>query len=72
MSRSPPETVAARSDEIQLSPEALQLLSGVNVIWTDGDKVQVEFSDIPVGDYSVLLDYIKSLEARIQTLEGGN
>lgn len=54
---------------IQLSPEALTLLKGLNVISTDGDKVQVEFSDIPVGDYSVLLDYVKSLEARIQNLE---
>ena len=58
--------------EIQLSPEALTLLKGLNVISTDGDKVQVEFTDIPVGDYSVLLDYIKSLEARIEALEGGN
>ena len=55
---------------IQLSPEAVTLLKGQNVISTDGDKVQVEFSDIPVGDYSVLLDYIKSLEARIEELEG--
>lgn len=55
---------------IQLSPEALTLLKGQNVISTDGDKVQVEFSDIPVGDYSTLLDYIKSLEARIEALEG--
>lgn len=55
---------------IQLSPEALTLLKGLNVISTDGDKVQVEFSDIPVGDYSALLDYIKSLEARIEALEG--
>lgn len=54
---------------IQLSPEALTLLKGLNVISTDGDKVQVEFSDIPVGDYSALLDYVKSLEARIQNLE---
>lgn len=54
---------------IQLSPEALTLLKGLNVISTDGNKVQVEFSDIPVGDYSTLLDYVKSLEARIQNLE---
>lgn len=57
---------------IQLSPEVLTLLKGMNVISTDGDTVQVEFSDIPVGDYSVLLDYMKSLEARIEVLEGGN
>ena len=54
---------------IQLSPEAVTLLKGLNVISTDGDKVQVEFSDIPVGDYSVLLGYIKSLEARIAAVE---
>lgn len=60
----------ATSLEIQLSPEAVTLLKGLNVIRTDGDKVQVEFSDIPVGDYSTLLDYIKSLEDRIKALEG--
>ncbi len=60
----------ATKTTIQLSPEAVKLLKGLNVISTDGDKVQVEFSDIPVGDYSTLLDYVKSLEARIQALEG--
>lgn len=55
--------------KIQLPPEAVTLLKGLNVISTDGDKVQVEFSDIPVGDYSVLLGYIKSLEARIAAVE---
>lgn len=60
----------ATPTEIQLSPDVLTLLKGMNVISTDGDKVQVEFSDIPVGDYSTLLDYIKSLEDRIKALEG--
>lgn len=55
---------------VQLSPEAVTLLKGLNVISTDGDKVQVEFSDIPVGDYSTILDYVKSLEDRIKALEG--
>ena len=55
--------------EITLTPADVNLLKGSNTVWTDGDTVQVKYSELPNGNLGAVIDYIKKLEARIAALE---
>ena len=54
---------------ISLTPADVNLLKGSNTVWTDGDAVQVKYSELPNGNLGAVIDYIKKLEARIAALE---
>ena len=54
---------------ISLPPADVNLLKGSNTVWTDGDTVQVKYSELPNGNLGAVIDYIKKLEARIAALE---
>lgn len=55
--------------EITLTPADVNLLKGSNTVWTDGDTVQIKYSELPNGNLGAVIDYIKKLEARIAALE---
>lgn len=59
----------ATPQEITLTPEQIELLKGSNTIWTDGDTVQIKYSELPNGNLGAVIDYIKKLEARVKALE---
>ena len=59
----------ATPTEITLPPDDVNLLKGLNTVWTDGDTVQVEYSELPNGNLGAVIDYIKKLEARVKALE---
>lgn len=54
---------------ITLTPADVNLLKGSNTVWTDGDTVQIKYSELPNGNLGAVIDYIKKLEARIAALE---
>ena len=54
---------------ITLTPADVNLLKGSNTVWTDGDTVQVKYSELPNGNLGAVIDYIKKLEARVKALE---
>lgn len=54
---------------ISLTPADVNLLKGSNTVWTDGDTVQIKYSELPNGNLGAVIDYIKKLEARVKTLE---
>lgn len=54
---------------ITLTPVDVNLLKGSNTVWTDGDTVQIKYSELPNGNLGAVIDYIKKLEARIAALE---
>lgn len=55
--------------EITITPADVNLLKGSNTIWTDGDTVQIKYSELPQGNLGAVIDYIKKLEARVKALE---
>ena len=55
--------------EITLTPADVNLLKGLNTVWTDGDTVQIKYSELPQGNLGAVIDYIKKLEARVKALE---
>ena len=55
--------------EITLPPADVNLLKGSNTVWTDGDTVQVKYSELPNGNLGAVIEYIKKLEARVKALE---
>ncbi len=59
----------ATPTEITLTPEDVNLLKGSNTVWTDGDTVQVKYSELPNGNLGAVIDYIQKLEARVKALE---
>ena len=59
----------ATPTEIELTPANVNLLKGSNTVWTDGDTVQIKYSELPNGNLGAVIDYIKQLEARIAALE---
>ena len=61
--------IAATPTPITLTPTDVNLLKGSNTVWTDGDTVQVKYSELPNGNLGAVIDYIKKLEARVKALE---
>ena len=59
----------ATPTEISLTPADVNLLKGLNTVWTDGDTVQVKYSELPNGNLGAVIDYIQKLEARVKALE---
>lgn len=60
----------ATPTEISLTPANVELNKGTNVVSTDGDTVQVKYSELPQGNLGAVIDYIQKLEARVAALEG--
>lgn len=59
----------ATPTEISLTPADVELNKGTNVVSTDGDTVQVTYSELPNGNLGAVIDYIQKLEARVKALE---